>query len=996
MARGRYCWQILFPQRREAAAGYCGSRGSECFFRPGSDHRLCIMHFNIQGASGKLAELKCVLDDGRVDILCVSEHWAETDITGIQFGNYRVVCSYHRAQHKRGGVLIAVKREYCNSVSVIANISCSEKVFECCAVDIDMGGMKLTIISVYRSPKSDFNLFLEMLAVILDRVCRLDRMVILCGDINVDMLPNSSDKDAKVFLSMLLEYNLRQTIFVPTRITRSSASCIDGIFTGCRERDVSVVDSPLSDHTYQTMTLKLKVDRGADATVVRRRLINGNGEAMFRAELECVDWHLLLMGLSGRGAFEAFYETLLGVFDKSFPTCHSHTSYKDEKRNWKTAKTRRLGTFVREMSILSRSVNNPVYAVRCKELKRLYMENVVREKRSYNNERIINSDNYSKECWRIINDSRGKHHSNKIGHIRDAEGVFITQTALVCEKFNTYFSGINNKTKPLSGGDSAADVCRPGVRCQRSFFLFPTTADEVETIIGRVCRKRSCGSDGIPGHILRRSSDLLAGAISELINHSFCEGSYPGQLRESKVVPIYKGKGDRADMVNYRPLSLQSNIAKIFEYAFNVRLSGYLEKFELLDKCQSGFRPKHSTATALTLAIDCVHSALNGKRCILGIFFDMSRAFDTVDCGLLIPKLEKLGIRGPALDWVKSYLSDRVQRVVIDGVESRPCRVMGGTPQGSCLSPTLFNVFMSDLPAQLRRAGGVPVIYADDTSVLVTGESEPELNGLVGSVVRAMTAWCRQNGLTLNITKSVVLQFYPKNGTINSSILVRSEGRTVRSVPCAGFLGVTLDQKLTWCEHIGKLAAKLSGYVFLIRNIRRTVTADVLRLLYFGLVQSSIAYGLIHWGLAREATRIFVIQKKLIRCMCGLARGAHCKPYFKSARILTVPSLYIYLCCVFIKANHRVGRREHVHDHDVRSKGNLIMPFSRLAIGQQNPYYIGIKYLNQLKKLDGKFDGLTLNTFKHRLSNFLIDKCYYTVDEFMTDEVGVTAGNLPE
>lgn len=982
--------------RGEAAAGYRGSRGTECFFRPSSVHHLCIMHFNIQGASGKLTELECVLDDSRVDILCVSEHWAETDITGIQFGNYRVVCSYHRTEHKRGGVLIAVKREYCDGVSVITNISCSEKVFECCAVDIDMSGMKLTVISVYRTPKSDFNLFLEKLAVILDRLCRLDKVIILCGDVNVNMLPGSDDRDAKVFLSMLLEYNLRQTIFVPTRVTRTSATCIDGIFTGFRGHDVSVVDSPLSDHTYQTMTLKLGVDRGADVAVVRRRLINGNGEAMFRAELECVDWHLLSTGLSGQEAFRAFYEVLLGVFGKSFPISCSRACYKDEKRNWKTAKTRELGTLVREMSILSRSVNNPAYAVRCRELKRLYMEKVAQEKRSYNNERIINSDNYSKECWRIIDESRGKHNSNKIGHIRDAEGDIITQTAQVCDKFNTYFSDINNKIKPLNNGDLVTDGCQPGTRCQRSFFLFPTTANEVEAIIRRVCKKKSSGSDGIPGHILRQSSDLLAGAISELINCSFCEGLYPNQLKESKVVPVYKGKGDKADMVNYRPLSLQSNVAKIFEYAFNVRLSGYLEKFELLDKCQSGFRPKHSTTTALTQAIDCVHSALNDRRCILGIFFDMSRAFDTVDCGLLITKLEKLGIRGPALGWVKSYLSDRVQRVVIDGVGSQPCRVMGGTPQGSCLSPTLFNVFMSDLPAQLRRAGGAPVIYADDTSVLVTGESEPELNGLVGSVVRAMTAWCRQNGLTLNITKSVVLQFYPKNRTISSSILVRSEGRTVRSVPCTGFLGVMLDQKLTWSEHIGKLVTKLSGYLFLVRNIRRTVTADVLRLLYFGLVQSSIAYGLIHWGLAHEATRIFVIQKKLIRCMYGLARGTHCRPYFRSARILTVPSLYIYLCCVFIKVNHRVGRREHVHDHDVRSKGNLIMPFSRLVIGQQNPYYIGIKYLNQLNKLDGKFDDLTLNSFKHKLSNFLIDKCYYTVDEFMSDEVGVTAGNLPE
>lgn len=366
----------------------------------------------------------------------------------------------------------------------------------------------------------------------------------------------------------------------------------------------------------------------------------------------------------------------------------------------------------------------------------------------------------------------------------------------------------------------------------------------------------------------------------------------------------------------------------------------------------------------------------------------MSRAFDLVDHDLLLTRAETLGVRGNALNWLRSYLSNRTTRVVIGGVESRARHVHVGTPQGSCISPTLFNIFINTLPAVLE-ALGMPVLYADDTSILVSEASLTSLVNKANSAAQIMLNWCDQVGLKLNLDKTVAVEFTTKNRTSDYSLLVKIQGKSVINADSVRFLGVHIDQKFTWSNHIRQMLPRLSSCSYLLRNIRYTVSLDVLRLVYFGLFQSIISYGLIFWGGAYDSGQVFIAQKRAVRYMCGLAPGTTCRPHFKQLKILTFPCLYIFSLVIHVKKSGYDMKRRDIHSHDTRKKDQLQVPFDRLSVTQNNPKHMGAKMLNHIAHINKELVNIeSFLVFKTKIKYFLIDKCYYSVDELFADKGG--------
>lgn len=376
---------------------------------------------------------------------------------------------------------------------------------------------------------------------------------------------------------------------------------------------------------------------------------------------------------------------------------------------------------------------------------------------------------------------------------------------------------------------------------------------------------------------------------------------------------------------------------------------------------------------------------------ILGLFFDLSRAFDMVDHRLLLMKLDRLGVRGSPQQWLRSYLTGRTNTVVINGARSDSSLVTRGTPQGSILSPTLFNVFINDLPAALSEVG-LPVLYADDTSVIITAVSQHECFIKANASINIMTEWCRLNGLRLNASKSVAVMFGPKNQNFDCSVLLKSrKDGSIMNATNTKFLGIVIDQKLTFGPHVEKVTATLSSCCFLLRSLRPTVSLDVLRLTYFGLFQSTLSYGIAHWGRASDARQMLVLQKKAIRCMIGVkSQRVSCRQFFKDLSILTFPSLYMYSVVIYAIGLRGAASRGDVHSYNTRGREEFDLPFCRLAVSQNNPRYMGLRLFNHLRKVDRQLYDVYLTQksavrFRRGLKNLLIDKCYYSVDEFFAD-----------
>ena len=262
----------------------------------------------------------------------------------------------------------------------------------------------------------------------------------------------------------------------------------------------------------------------------------------------------------------------------------------------------------------------------------------------------------------------------------------------------------------------------------------------------------------------------------------------------AKVIPIFK-KGDPTSVNNYRPISILSPINKIFEKIIYSRLINFVDKNQLLYKYQYGFRKNHSTEHALIELVDQIRLNMDKKKMTCGIFIDLSKAFDTVNHDILLSKLENYGIRGNALDLLKSYLSDRKQYTQIGKCKSPVRSVDCGVPQGSVLGPLLFLLYINDLPACCPL--GKVRIFADDTTIFFHSDNIDDIIRTSRIIMTQLSSWFTANKLTLNADKSSFTLFRSAKKIIqNIPDQIEFDGKQLKRTPHIKFLGILLEEKL--------------------------------------------------------------------------------------------------------------------------------------------------------------------------------------------------------
>ena len=307
---------------------------------------------------------------------------------------------------------------------------------------------------------------------------------------------------------------------------------------------------------------------------------------------------------------------------------------------------------------------------------------------------------------------------------------------------------------------------------------------------------------------------------------------------------------------NYRPVSLLCILSKVFEKVRYSRLSSFLERNKILLNNQFGFRKHHSTYMALMILLDKIVKALENDDNVIGIYLDFSKAFDTVDHGTCLLKLGHNGVRGSALKWIKSYLSDRQQYVTYNGVSSQLKNINCGVPQASVLGPLLFLLYITDLSNVCKCT--MPLFFADDTNFVINGSNINELESLINSELAEIAKLLKVNKLSLNINKTHYMIFTTKRKII-PGIVINIEGHIINEVDSTKFLGVYLDNKLNWKKHI----AYVSGGIGLIIKARKLLNSDALITLYYSFIFPYLSYCNHIWG-ATYATNLqkLVIQQK--------------------------------------------------------------------------------------------------------------------------------------
>ena len=225
---------------------------------------------------------------------------------------------------------------------------------------------------------------------------------------------------------------------------------------------------------------------------------------------------------------------------------------------------------------------------------------------------------------------------------------------------------------------------------------------------------KATGIDEIPAKLLKIAGVYISSSLAHICNVSLKKGKVPDEWKAAKVTPIYKG-GDKGDLNNFRPISVLPIISKILERSVHNQLYAYVQDRNILSSEQSGFRPNHSTQTALIDVTDHILTGMEDGKVTGIVFLDLQKAFDTVSHDLMLMKLYDLGVRKVELTWFTSYLNERKQAIALQGILSDQKCITIGVPQGSILGPLLFSIYVNDLSKNLTCK---TVLYADDTALM--------------------------------------------------------------------------------------------------------------------------------------------------------------------------------------------------------------------------------------------------------------------------------------
>ena len=415
------------------------------------------------------------------------------------------------------------------------------------------------------------------------------------------------------------------------------------------------------------------------------------------------------------------------------------------------------------------------------------------------------------------------------------------------------------------------------------------------------------------------------------------------------------------------------------------RIYNFLSKHNVLYKHQFGFRKNYSTSLALLDVVDTCYRNLDQNNKIIGIYFDLQKAFDTVDHSIVLYKLYSYGIRGIMYNWIKNYLTDRKQFTVVDNVSSDVGNITCGVPQGSVLGPLLFLIYVNDIGTAVPN--NKLKLFADDTNLFVYGSSFSNIEIETNLYLKQMESWFINNKLSLNIEKTCYIIFDSRRKSLNNlSLNLLINGQRIEKVSSSKYLGVIVGCSLQWSEHIEYVYKKLAKFTAIFYSLRNNVPQQCLKKLYYAFVYPHIIYGLEVYGNTTK-TRLDKLNKvhnKILRILALKTSTTPVAKLYVAINTLPIPILHEMLLLIFVHnyVHHKqtlphifhnyFTENNIVHGHNTRRKNDFHIFSVRSGFGQRCTLYRAIKFWNNLPLY--LKDISSLPVFKKKVKLFLLNK----------------------
>ena len=971
--------------------------------RRGAGKGLKLAAWNAGSAhlENKITELEAVIDSVRPHIFVISESNLKqsTDRSNVQIPNYELFVSktIDNSDLKNISRIVIYKHE-----SVIGKLREDLMNSSLDSIWLEVGfkhHKKLLVGGHYRvwqnmgqggdnaslSPAaqlSRWNIFLTQ----WEKALSEQRETIVLGDINLDWntamqstAPGDS-RDSTYYKTRPLAEELSQRILpqgviqLVRGITRSwpghQDSTIDLVFTNCHEKmsEARALIRGYSDHRLILVTRFTKTicER---ARYTRKRSYKNFDENLFVQKIRDLSLLDVYMSQDANEAACIFTNKLTSVLDKMAPVRNIQTRtnfapwMSDDLKTQMEARDK-----AQKKAVDSKS---DVDWADYKELRNRITGRIKLAKSEWQTQKLESCQGDSGKVWgNILGWLNWSSTSSptKLWSMNRVE----TSPYKMANIMNSYYIAKVTDIRaalPPPSIDPLGPLKRMMNGCPTEFHLNPVHPDTVSKIIQEMKNSRSSGVDHIDSFILKLIRKEITPAITHIVNLSIESSVFPSTYKISKVVPLYKSKGDKMDPSSYRPVALLPILSKILERAIFMQMVQYMEnptgeadfskRSSYFHPCHHGFRGNHSTATAVLQMYDNWMEALERKDVTGLALVDMSAAFDCVDTNLLLQKLSYYGFSRHTRQWVWSYMSDRTQVVSVEGALSSSLRIHVGVPQGSILGPLLYVMFTNELPEVVhletcplthrrdaqawaprtnmdcRSCGGI-VSYADDSSCSISSSSHEDLPVKVGQIYNNVSDFLTANLLKVNDSKTHTMILTTSQLRKSREIDVQVQiGETLQATSrVETLLGLHLDHNLKFAEHIlnndKSLVRGLNTRLKALLQIKKVACFKVRLMLANGLFMSKLCYLISAWGGCQDylLSTLQVVQNEAMRAVCKRGRRHPIRDLLKETNWLSVRQLVFYHSV--IQAWKVINTRHPVYLHS-RLVGNRPRYADRLA-----------------------------------------------------------------
>ena len=685
-------------------------------------------------------------------------------------------------------------------------------------------------------------------------------------------------------------------------------------------------------------------------------------------------------------AYSTFHKVISEKYSKCFPLRKSSGNQYTNNNPWLSPAMKESIKVKNKLYINRNKGDNKEEKLASYKLYRNKLNHILRiTERKYYQDLLSEHQSNVKKSWQVIKTIINKRKYKPVNTKFKCNDTITEDGQVISNKFNNFFVNVGTSLAKNIPSSKKCPTEYIVTNSTRLFILDPVSENEVLKILSNF-KDSSAGWDELKPLIMKSIKESIKTPLTHICNKSFSSGLFPSELKIANVVPIFKS-GDELVFSNYRPVSVLPVFSKLLERLMYNRLISFINENKLLYDYQFGFQKGKSTYMAMVMLIDKISDALDRGDCVIGVFLDFSKAFDTVDHKILLQKLKIYGIKNVPLQWFESYLSERTQYVTYNSVKSTREKVNCGVPQGSILGPLLFLLYINDLSSVSEYC--YSVLFADDTNVFISGENIDVLCSRLNEELECIREWLCCNKLSLNVSKTHYMIFTPRNKIVHD-IDVKIHGVSVERVYATKFLGVIIDSKLTWKPHVEYICQKLSKCAGIIAKARRKLHRSSLITLYYSFAYPYLIYCNHVWGnnYASTLEKIMIVQKRLIRTITCSPYRAHTAPLFYANRLLETSDINTYITGTFMYrfVNDNLpdifegfcvrNRDRNVHQYNVRNADELYVPYARLDIRKFSIKISGAKLWNVLPNYIKESSSVAV--FKQNLRNYLIDNMIVT------------------